>query len=600
MPDSLNCDYPLPSDSYVAFDGLTIKEKIRQRLNQTNLFTDQNFEGSNISAINDFMAMIFSLLIFNLNKSANEGQFTSAQLYENMNRIVKEFDYKPVGHQTASLTYSMSATNFAASIYAIPRYSSIAVGNLNYSFNDEFHFTKTVDTTLEVIDTSNELLYQGSFIEYPLYTPAGSDNEIIYLTVDDSVIVDNSNIFVYVKPVNGIWAQWSKTASLFLHNANESVFEIRFNENKHYELKFGNNINGKKLNASDSVAIYYLQSNGSVGEVGASVLQGKKLNIFNTARLTSILNDINQGTDNYVDSSQTANLIFNNSCVSTHYSLPESVDSIRQNAPGVFRNQYSLTTSNSYENFIKSNFSYIVQDVKCMNNSTYLNSYIKYFYNLGLTKPQLESRALFNQNRYADSCNFNNVYLFLVPKTISSNLSYLVPAQKSVILDTIQEEKTLTAEIIPMDPVYIAIDIATSASNTISVEDKDNSVLYIQKSNNSRKSDSSIKQDIQNTIINYFLPNNIKLGQTININDLMNQLLGIGGINKIFTLRTDTGTISEGLRTISWNPIYPDLSVSLLVGNVTLEDFQFPYLFNTNFIDRIVVADSFTNIESII
>ena len=51
-------------------------------------------------------------------------------------------------------------------------------------------------------------------------------------------------------------------SSLFLSEPNSRHFEVRYNENKNYELKFGNSVNGKKLNLNDTVAIYYLKSNG--------------------------------------------------------------------------------------------------------------------------------------------------------------------------------------------------------------------------------------------------------------------------------------------------------------------------------------------------
>ena len=85
MQNILSSDFPVAKDSYLAFDGLTIKEKIRQRLNQTGVYTDQNFEGSNLAAWNDSFAMVMSLFLYNLNKTSSEGKFTEAQIYENIN-----------------------------------------------------------------------------------------------------------------------------------------------------------------------------------------------------------------------------------------------------------------------------------------------------------------------------------------------------------------------------------------------------------------------------------------------------------------------------------------------------------------------------------
>lgn len=585
-------DFPLSKDSYVAFDGLSIKEKIRQRLNASNIFTDQNFEGSNLAAFTDAFAMGLSMLLFNLSKGATEGSFSFAQIYENMNRIVKDIDYKPIGHQTSILSYTMSATTIDAGIYTIPRYTSISVGGIPYSFSDDFSFTKLENSTTEEIDLNDKgILHQGYFIEFPLFTASGTDNELIYITGSDSDIIDNFNIHVYIKSTENKWQKWSKTNSLYLHNSNDRVFEIRFNENKRYELKFGNNINGRRLNEGDLVAIYYLKSNGSSGEVGANVLRGKVATVYGTPQFNQIIGDL-ETYSNYMTRSNIQYLLFDNSCTSSNYSEPESVSEIRANAPGTFRSQYRLVTKNDYETFIKTNFSNIIHDVIVMNNTEYLDSYIKYFYNIGLTQPQLESRAMFNQMKFADSCNFNNVYAFCVPKTISKRLGYLAPSQKAFVKDTLDEEKTLTSEFVLMDPVYLAVDFALNPSGDTTIDDIQYTELLIEKNYTSRRNDFSIITDVNAVINDYFNRSNYSLGQDIDSNVLLSNILGIEGIKKVHTIRTDTGYSVEGLRMIIWNPIYPDLTTESIVGIKTIDDFQFPYFFDNNFKIRIVVQES--------
>ncbi len=213
-------DFPVPKDAYVAFDGLTIKEKIKDRLDQTGIFTDQNYEGSNLAAINDSIAMSFSLLLYYLNQNSVNGQFSETTVYENMNRIVKELNYNPIGYQTASVSFSMSANNLDAGFYTIPRYSNITVGGINYSLRSDLSFTKASNGTLEKINgiESDSVLYQGTFTEFPIFTPAGTPNEIVYLTVDDTLFVDNFTIDVYVQ-TDGVWEKWDKTQSLYLNNS---------------------------------------------------------------------------------------------------------------------------------------------------------------------------------------------------------------------------------------------------------------------------------------------------------------------------------------------------------------------------------------------
>lgn len=571
-------DFPVEKDAYVAFDGLSIRDKLRQRLQQTGIFTDQNFEGSNLSAFNDALSMLVSLILYNVNKSSANGQFSISKLYEIMNGIVKELDYKPIGHQTASLSFNLTSQNHPVGSYVIPRFTSVAVGGIPYTLTSDVFFTKRSSSTNELlfdIDAGN-LLYQGKVIEYPPYTASGIVNETITIVPNRDTLVDNFNIFAFVKEPNGKWEEWTRVTSSYLYNSTDKVFEVRFNEKKKYEVKFGNDINGMQLPTGSIVALYYIQSLGKNGEVGANVINGKPLSPFSTNQYNAIVADLSLN-DNY--SNQLNLLVASNPLPSSYYSEPETVEEIRQNAPANFRSQFSLTTQKSYATFIKTNFSNIIQDVQVMNNQEYLDSYIKYYYDLGLTKPQLESRALFNQIQFADSCNFNNVYCVVVPKTIPSVVSYVVPEQKKLILNTIQNEKTLTSEVVISDPVYMAFDFAMSDIGSAKVSDTAKTKLVIEKSSNSRRNDSSLINDVATAIVQFFDRNNSKLGQTINVNQLNANILAIDGVKNIYTQRTDTGTRLDGVRMINWNPYYTDY-VSDVEGSVTLEKFQYPFLNN--------------------
>jgi hypothetical protein len=580
-------DYPVPKNAYLAFDGLTIKQKIKDRLNQTKIFTDQNYEGSNLAAFNDAFGMGLSLLVYYLNQSSVNGQFSETTIYENINRIVKELDYKPIGYQTASVLFSLSAEDLNSGFYTIPRYSYISIGGINYSLNDDVSFTKTTNAVLEQIEgiEDDKILYQGTFFEYPVVSPAGNANEIVYLAVDDNIKVDNSNIHVYVKE-GDVWEKWSKTQSLYINDYSDKVYEIRFNENKVYEIKFGDDINGKKLSSDNSVVIYYLVTNGHDGEISSNSLEGRKLVSFSTINLQSILS---QTGLNYLDNLKLNDLFLNNKFSSSYYSDPESIESIRKNAPGVFRSQFNVSTKKSYQSFIRNNFYNIIQDVVVKNNTEYLDSYIKYYYDLGLTKPQYESRALFNQINYSDSCNFNNVYVFCVPKTVQNNLSYLTPSQKNIILDTIRDEQVLTSETIIADPVYIGFDICVQETSQITKEDINNTELYIIRNPTSRRNESSIKTDVEKTIVNFFDSKNNILGQTVNIQQLNTDLLNIDGVSQLYTRNKKTNTLSDGIKMAYWNPVYFDITISETTSITKLQDFQFPFLNNKQFINRITV-----------
>jgi hypothetical protein len=572
--------FPLPKNAYASFDAASIKQQIKDRLNQTGVFTDQQYEGSNLSALTDVIALVFNGLLFYLNRTSTESMYTEASLYENMNRIVKAMDYKPVGIQSCTTSFRASADDIDAGLYTIPRYSFVKINEIPYSVNEDITFTKVDDNAEELSDFSNQkLLYQGAYEEYPLVTAKGEANELVYISLENT-IVDHFNIDVYVKESDGIWYLWKSTPSLFLEGSLDRKYEYRFNENKRYELRFGNDVNGKQLTQGDQVAIYFLKSSGKKGEIGSRALNGVSLNVYDTLRYKEILADVSPNV-RFITNTQSRQITFDNYSPSTAFSPEESVADIRKNAPGVFRSQYRLVTPNDYASYVKTNFAHVVHDVQVVNNVDYLRHYYRYFYDLGLTAPQVGVPVLHNQVQFSDACNFNNVYLIIVPKHFSSVRSTngsLTPAQKELIQSSIDSIKTLTSEVVLLDPIYTAVSIALGKSrNTGTHEDIDLSQLCVVKSHRARRDKESIQEDVKNVFVRNFDKGGIKLGGQIDLTKITAEILSIDGVKTFYTQRTDEPTIKyEGLGLLVWNPIYKNDS-TLTFKNFPLPFYKYPY-----------------------
>ena len=176
-------DFRLTQDSYAAFDALSIKELIQNRLEDAGVYTGQSFEGSNMSSIVDVIAYSYHLLLFYLNQTSSETMFTDTNIYENMNRIVKLIDYKPKGYQTSLLSYSATATeNLPINTYTIPRYSYLNANGVVYSFINDATFIKSKAEAETLIDFSEEnLLREGIYKEYPIQNALGEDFEVVTL-----------------------------------------------------------------------------------------------------------------------------------------------------------------------------------------------------------------------------------------------------------------------------------------------------------------------------------------------------------------------------------------------------------------------------------
>jgi hypothetical protein len=582
------------SNSYISFDATSLRDLIVSRLNQGQIFTDQNYQGSNLSALLDVISFSFSTLLYYLNKTSSESMFSEAQVYENMNRIVKLLNYKPIGKITQSVGFNLAITpDLPIGNYIIPRYSYIRVGNSIYSFVKDIYFSNTPKGLSLLQNSSSDFfIYQGQFAEYPIYNAIGNINEVLYVNLGNTTHLDHFNVQVYIKSTTtGLWEQWTQTENLFLNKATDKVFELRFNPNKNYEIKFGDGINGKQLETNDQVQIYYLSIDPNASEIAANALQGSSITLFNSINYGNIIKNVVNQYSTILTPTQLAYISLFNDYPSNPYTPEEDVDSIRANAPQNFTLQQKLVTINDFTTYIKTNYKKMFADVKVLSNDNYLASHIKYLYDIGIKYPQLEDRILFNQIKFANSCNFNNIYVYVTP--LNNTQKYINSAQKEILINDLSDNKILTSEIIPIDPVYMNIDFYVKSPNSKpSINDLDKSQLVVYKNPNTRRATSGIVSDIINIIKNTFSKQNVTFGQNININQLATDITNIDGVNKIQTYSSDTNTTIDGLSLLIWNDAYPTLDVNTYTQNYQLQEFQYPIFNNIeNLISRINVIE---------
>ena len=402
-------DFTLPRNSYATFDALTLKQLIKDRLNAGGVFTDQNFEGSNLNAIMDVVALSYHYLLFYLNTTSNESLFNQTSLYENMNRLVKLINYNPTGYKTSLLSFEATAnTNLPLNIYTIPRYSYFTINGIYYSFPNDVTFSKSLTGVEDLTSLYDEnLLYQGKTIEFPPIGATGEPFETFTIVSKDTATntplnIDQSSIDVYVNnAATNVFTQYKVTNSLFLESSDSNSFELRINENEFYELKFGNGVFGKKLNPGDGVYIYYLQSDGASGIISPNQLNGNTINFYSTPQFNRIKQDVLNTSLNYLNTTNVSYISFTNPIASSPPSEKESVDEIRLNAPKTFFSQNRLITEVDFTTFIDKNYKNIITSSSTVNNRNYIENYIKYFYSLGITRPNQDARVLFNEVNFA-------------------------------------------------------------------------------------------------------------------------------------------------------------------------------------------------------
>lgn len=571
------------SNSYISFDATSINSLIIDRLNKSEIFTDQNYQGSNISSFLDVISYTFSMLLFYLNKTSSESMFSEAQIYENMNRIVKLLNYNPKGKTTQAVQFDFLAFLPTNQNYMIPRYSYARVGALTFSFAKDIYFSYLDDSTIDLQNAPTDFfLYEGLFYEYPLYNAIGISNEIMFINLGENTFIDHNNIHVYVKRQGSSkWEQWERTENLFLNRSIDNAFEVRYNPNKNYEIKFGDGINGSKLNTNDVVLVYYLKINPNTPTIAANAIKAVPIVPFNSINYPFIINDTKEQNSIILTSTDFDNIELDNKFPSTPYIEEESVDEIRKNAPKTLYYQQRLVTTNDFESYIKNKFNNLFLDCKVVNNETYLNGHVKYLYDIGIKSPQLDNNILYNQIKHSNSCNFNNIYCYLVPKTVTQK--YISSAQKEIIINDLEDQKVLTSDIVPIDPVYVNYDFYVGdlqKNNEEFLNIVGNTYLYVYKNANTRKSNIGIINEIIEIFKKHFSYPNVGLGKNIDINSLSSDILNINGIESIQTYRNDIDLSINGLSFVCWNAAYPSIDSKIHNSNFKIDYFQYPVFNN--------------------
>ena len=410
-------------------------------------------------------------------------------------------------------------------------------------------------------------------------------------------------MFVFIKETNenDKWFEWKRTPSIYLLEPNKRGFEIRYNENKTYELKFGNNINGKKLNIGDEIAIYYLKSSGVDGKVTKNAFVDSTINVYNTTQYDQIFADVKDTSLNYITIDESTDITLNNTEDSTDFGAEETTQEIKQNSPRFFSSEYKLTTKADYKSFIKRNYKNLIYDVTVYNNSDYTNRYLKYLNDeLGLTDYTASTNALFNQYQYADSADANNIYLTIVPnlrknKSVVTRSNYLSPALKEKIQTEIENYKLLNSEIAFIDPIYLKLDAAIKFSGEPArVAYKDVTEIQLVKSSRTLINEEELKSKVFNIITTYI--KGLKLGATVDVRYLNNEIEKINELIEFKTTRTDINSSVPGLSFCLFNPIYNGKDLKFIDTRWKLKPFQIPYIENERaFKDKIKVKNVITN-----
>ena len=668
------------TNDFLRFSAYSIKDLITRKLSEDAKFTDQVYEGSNLAILIDIVSYMYQCLIYNLNNAASESMFSDTQIYENISRLCRFIGYHPQGFKPAQLNmYIVKNSIMSDAINANENikwqvYPCTAFDTGMYDSNGKKIYFSTIfdhnnDSQPIAITDADAIthvsLTNGKWSHYAtVFTATGSDYETFVLDglksdSNEQCFIADNKIQVFVEDTSGNVVRWdcdpneifiqaydsSKFApqdpngTIFskLYNEQSLVYTAYLNENKTYEIKFGNGILGKKLTPGDKIHVMYLDTNGPDGYIDLSQIQSMQqenvklqhspsffgVDIALYKKMFSINEEYHIDDDNISNATCTVQIDPNSL---THIQYEENVESIRENAPQWFKTGNRLITKKDYEYFVTSNRNSMftgVIDAKCMNNWDYMTTFYRWLYNIALNpieyaksndgkqdpyKYLSRSRLIQAGYQYVDAADANNIYLWIATSKEDDDIMTL----KKQLNTSISQIKTMTSETYPLSPINVYFDLSftplelyytmmqqnISANKIESEFDKDLSYLEITIADNSIYSTTQLLNSIASIIEDSFLPSKCHIGQIINYDTILEKIYVINGVERVRTVYYPVDYLSEsstaaeryskyktracdGISFASWSHtslinIGDDLQINNT--NRTLEQFQFPRL----------------------
>lgn len=211
----------------------------------------------------------------------------------------------------------------------------------------------------------------------------------------------------------------------------------------------------------------------------------------------------------------------------------ESVDEIRENAPNAHKMGNRLITADDYKTYILNKYKSRISDVYVSNNFEYTTLFYKFLNDYG--KLNIDIRK--NNYMFADACDFNNIYLWLLP----NNGNSLSMSDKTNIINDCNKIKSMTSELVPCDvlrtyfvPFVKHPDLPLGLENLSYNWTSPCKIIIVKKKNN-LITESQLKTQINTIFVEYFSLKNQKLGNTINIDELEQKLYALPSVEAIKT-----------------------------------------------------------------
>jgi len=493
---------------YLSIDFDTLVNRLRTQIQESDKFTDINYEGSNLNVLIELFAYIAELNTYYVNKLAKNQFIDTADIYENVHRLSTLLGYTPKGYISSTGTVDITATgsSIANKKIILENWTQLQTGNITDEDGNTIYYTTTevqeASASGNTVTFSNVPVKQGKIIKYD----EENSNAFSYSDIKDNKIMLPLYNFDYDNSITDNYKsvrlfvdgeEWTRINNFYddisgLSNLNK-VYRFEYNKYKQYYIEFS--IYRDCPSSNSQIEIWLLNSLGADGNVAAGSINSS----FDTEFLIDQFGNI-------IDLADLDSLTINNSSATTGGKNPQSIDDIKEWAKRTTHTQYRNVTKSDYKTYLELHNNVekagVWGEQEQNPNGGNIFDYNKVYISL---IPNDDPSTWSDKIYTISHVNSNDTTIYIPVTSVGSNGYY--SSYVDEISTYLEPRKMLTAyeEYVAPDLIYFKFDVS----------------IKIRSNYNYLK----VLKDLKRKLQFYFNASNREFNETIEFTDIINKML---------------------------------------------------------------------------
>ena len=304
----------------------SIKDNLKTFLKGQNQFKDYDFEGSGMNILLDTLAYNTHYLGFNANMVANEMFLDSSSLRSSAVSHAKTLGYEVTSARapTATLNVSLSTTAATKTMSAGTAFTSTVDGT-SYQFVTTSDITST--NTGSNIPFDSVTVYEGTYV-ITKYLVDSSDVDQRFILTDPRSDTTTLTVKVQNSATDTTTTTYTKATDITQLSPSSTVYYLQEVETGRYEVYFGDGIVSQSVSDGNIIQLQYVVTNKTESNGASSFSAPTAIDGVTNITVTTVAS-------------------------ASGGSEPESIQSIKLNAPLDYASQGRAVTTKDYEVYVK-------------------------------------------------------------------------------------------------------------------------------------------------------------------------------------------------------------------------------------------------------